>query len=447
MKKGLIVSFILILFASFTIVSAATCSDNQTIMRLNLPTNSHVSFWNQDVATYTNEICFDNIFGVPYSGSNPHTCTGGNRILSLSDISNAHASSTKDANYPNDVCYGELGCTYDTSAGNSCSNGGEIVARMYSGYNTHVSDTSDISYTTKICCVTSNIYWADMDGNSITNADFGDTVQMIKTGSASGDFDIKERDIIFDDDIRTVSGVLTGSRIVGVWTITQGDMDQTEAGDYDQFYFTINGQDSGDLNINIAGSNTPINVTLISPSCGVYLNEGTNVDISVLASDEDDEINGSISVNGNIVSNFSNNGIVFSNTFNSSGNSQIMVRTVNNRGESSRAISNIMVLERNASGYIDREYVATCISKPKDFSNIQSSIVEFDASTTRAIRITNGILDELIPDDGDVFSWYWTFMPENIIRNYINSTNSFAYRFSYQPPIAGDNSASLRVEI
>ncbi len=49
---------------SISFVAAAACNDDQTIMRLYSTSNSHVSVWNQNVADYTNEICYDDIFGV-----------------------------------------------------------------------------------------------------------------------------------------------------------------------------------------------------------------------------------------------------------------------------------------------------------------------------------------------------------------------------------------------
>jgi len=290
------------------------------------------------------------------------------------------------------------------------------------------------------------IYWANMNGKEISETDLGDTIQMIMTNTESGSFDIKERDLTFDDNIRTILGVLIDKDVVGTWTITQNDMSKTN--DYNEFYFEVNSNISNDLRINQFEDNDKMNITLVSPSCGMFVDKGTNITIVILAEDEDDKIDGTLSIDGNAVSSFSNGGITFNNVFNLPGNFQILITATNNRGEKSRDISNIMVLDKDASGrYVDGKYVAACITKPKDYSSIQGSIVDFDASTTRAIKITNGILDELIPDEGDIFNWYWTFYPENIIRNFMNSNNPFAYRFTAEFPIAGDNSASLKVEI
>ena len=143
-------------------VGAASCEDSQTIMRLHSTSNSHVSLWNENVAEYTEEICYDDIFGSVYSGESPHVCTGNNKVLSLYDVMNSHASSVTDDNYNNEVCYGGLACVYDSSSNDECSNNGKIVARMYSEYNSHVSIASDKNYGVKICCKASEVYWTNM---------------------------------------------------------------------------------------------------------------------------------------------------------------------------------------------------------------------------------------------------------------------------------------------
>lgn len=445
MKKGLVIGFVLILLSSFAVI-AGTCDDDQTIMRLYSEKNSHVSFWNEGVADYTVEICYNEIFGSPYTGANPHDCTGENRVLSLFDVKNSHAASTTDSNYNNEVCYGKLECVYDSSDNDECSNDGEIVARMYSEYNSHVSVASNTNYDVKVCCKASNAYWADMNGDKITEADFGDTVQMIMTSTSDiSDFEIFEEDALFNDPIRTLTGEIVDGNLIGTWTIIQEDLDKTN--DYDNFKFTVNGETSEDLKINLNSDDDPIDVTILSPACGLHFDEGKIIGIVISASDADDIIDGTITIDGDVVETFSNEGITFSKIFSSSGNSQIVVEAVNDRGKRTRAISNIMILEKNGENYVDGKYVAACIAKPKDYSNIEGSVVEFDASTTRGVRITDGVFDLLVPDEGDIFSWYWRFMPENIIRELIQSSESIAYRFTAEFPIAGDNSATLRVEI
>ncbi len=433
---------------SFSLASAGSCSDDQTIMRLYSATNSHVSAWDQNVASYVEEICYADIFGTAYSGTSPHVCTGLNRVVSLSSSSNAHASTTSDAVYNYNVCYGDLECVYDSSAGNACSNGGKIVARLFSNSNAHVSYASG-SYPVKVCCNSIGVYWTDMNGNRISNAEIGDTVKLVARGVSSGNFEIKEDDVVLDDNIRTGASAIVGNAVgsdwVGVWTINNADMAKTP-GDWDEFYFEIGGKVSEYLEIDQVGSDDIMNVSIITPYCGQYFDEGVVSNIVVSTSDTDDLITGTVKVNG-IEKNFSNAGISFAHTFGSPGNFQVVAEVLNDRGKKSRAISNIMVLDKNAGSYVDGEYVAACIKEPKDFTNIHGSVVDFDASTTLGIRASGGSFVEIRPTQGGVFSWYWTFYPQNIKRNLLNTSNASAYRFTATFPIAGDNSASLRVEI
>ena len=447
MKKRFILG-IFILLVGFGFATAGTCDDDQTIMRLYNPSNSHVSAWDVNNDTYLEEICYDEIFGSAYGGASPHDCTGDNRILSLSSSSNAHASETTDAVYAYEVCYGNLACVYDSSASDNCSNGGRIIARMYSSSNSHVSYASDTGYSIKVCCQEAGVYWADMNMNPITEADFGDLVLLVKPGGSSGTFDIKEEDTLIDDDIRSITGVSTGGNLIGTWEITQEDMDATELDDYDEFYFEIGTgpERSEHLAIDPIGNDDPMVIDIVSPFCGENYTEGDNTNIIIAASDSDDEISGEVWIGGEFVDTFSNGGITISRTFNVPGDLQIIVNATNTQGERSRIISNIMILDTDAGAYVNGDYLAACIKEPKSFSDIQGKFVDFDASTTRGIRVVGGIINELLPGEHP-FNWYWMFMPEGVPRVFLNSTNISAYDFTVAFPTPGDNSAALRVEI
>lgn len=441
MKRGLI-GFLFVL-VSFALVSAASCSDDQTIMKLYSEDNSHVSIWNSEF--YDVRICHDDVFGFPYSKANPHDCNGANRVLSLYNTSNSHASVSHDDNYAIDVCYGDLSCVYDNSSGDACSNGGEVVARLYSQTNSHVAVPSSVVYPWKVCCLSLGAYWADANGNKIAEADFGDTVQLIDRTTSSGTFIVKESDFLVDDDIRSIEGAGNDFGLVGYWTIQQEDLDKTEE-DYDGFYFYVEGgMESERLKINPIGEDSVMDVTIVSPACGSHFDEGEEVNVSISASDDDNIITGHVNINGENIS-FSNGGVSFSRFFNVSGNIKVIAEASNDRGYKSKVISNVMVLDKEGDSYVDGEYVAACIDKPANFENIPGSRVDFDASATRAIRVIGGIVDELIPGI-DPFSWYWTFYPEGIENNYINTTDMRAYKFTAEFPIAGNNLASLRVEI
>ena len=150
---------------------------------------------------------------------------------------------------------------------------------------------------------------------------------------------------------------------------------------------------------------------------------------------------GNVIVKCVVVERFMNGGVGFDYNFSLAGNVQIVAEGVNSRGKRARHISNVMVLGG------DGDYVAACIDKPKDFSDMDDSVVEFDASTTRAVVVSGGVPSVITPEGSPTrFSWYWRFMPENIIRDFVKSDDSLAYKFTVNFPIAGDNSALLRVE-
>jgi len=113
-------------------------------------------------------------------------------------------------------------------------------------------------------------------------------------------------------------------------------------------------------------------------------------------------------------------------------------------------------LDMNGADYVDRQYEAACITEPKNFENFDISRVHFDASTSRAINVSNGVVEIVIPGVNDVIgdigrlSWFWTFnSPDGKIiqRDFENATDSLAYDFNATFPIAGDNSATLKLDL
>jgi len=372
--------------------------------------------------------------------------------------------------------------------------GGYVSSLLYQGED--VLDTNP--YITSVYP-----HWEDMERNKISRADLGDTVYMIIAeipGFSS--FEIFEEDALGSNQIKIISGDIDDNNLIGVWTITEEDLEATS--DYDSFKFMVSDVISENLRINVdfgydsdgdglsdeeeaeigTDPNNPdtdgdgfsdgeevrkgtdpldpndhpmpgyidpdsrMDITIDNPNCGSYFDKGENVVINIVAEDDDDVISGTISIDEVVVETFSNGETSFNKVFDSPGNSQVVVEGVNSKGEVAKVISNIMILDKNIGGsYIDDEYVAACITKPKYFSNIGGSIVEFDASATRAIRVTSGVVDLLVPEEGDTFSWYWRFLPENIAREFVDSSDSVAYRFAAEFPVVGENSATLRVEI
>ena len=61
------VFFVLILVISIMGFVSADCSESQLIMRLSSASNAHGALFNQ---SYSYQVCFNNIFGESYTGSN-----------------------------------------------------------------------------------------------------------------------------------------------------------------------------------------------------------------------------------------------------------------------------------------------------------------------------------------------------------------------------------------
>ena len=371
-------------------------------------------------------------------------------MVGLYSENNSHAEIPSYDNYSVDVCFGGMSCV----ARSACGAEEEAVLSLYNDSNSHLADGDFSGYSEKICCnIVSVLEWRDMMGNVITEADVGDTVRMVKTNAASGVFEIWEDGFLGSEDIRTVAlgneiyGVMSGSSVFGDWSITEGDMGRVS--DYENFYFEVDGDGvrSEEISIDLDGDDDFMNVSIVSPGCADSFDEGSEVTINVTAFDSDDLIVGNVTVGGVVVP-FSNGGVVFNYTFDSPGNRQVIARAVNSRGERSRDIVSVMVLDMEGASYVDRDYVAACIDKPADFSRISESYVYFDASGTRAIRVSGGVPGDILPGSTSL-NFYWTFFPDvrTYGEQYDGTGNSLAYIFGTVFADAGDNSVVLRVEL
>jgi len=241
--------------------------------------------------------------------------------------------------------------------------------------------------------------------------------------------------------------------LVGLWTITTDDLSKTD--DYGEFIFETDGElTENNLTINPDRGDDKMSVSIVSPECGIYFNESTSWEVSVFVNDSDDDVSGTLKIDGVEIGTFGNDGVIRDGgggiienyTFNTPGNVQVVIEANNSRGMRARAVSSVMVLDTVDDG----KYVAACIDKPEDYQNFEGSIVEFDASTSRAVDVVSGVPNVIIPgvnDDG-LLGWYWTFYPEGITRNFAANpmANTIAYNFTAEFPIAGDNSAALRLE-
>jgi len=315
MKKGMLLSVILIVFL-ISVVSAGSCDNNDTIMKLYQSTNSHGALWND--TNYDVDICYSDYFGAPYNGDlgTVHDCTGTNRIVNLYQQSNSHGAIDNSTGYNVPVCYGNLECQATTEA--TCvASEGIIIASLYQNTNSHIAEGNVAGYDIKICCAPfENVYWADTEGTKIGNdvgigAQLGDTVQMVWEDADLPEgtevtFEVYEDDLNFppfsaDDKIRTIDNnneiigkVESDGNAYGSWKITSDDLAETS--DLDAFIFRTNGETSNELTINETVANarplTQINNPITESNYTIRQGSVFSNDISFTqtSSDEDDDL-------------------------------------------------------------------------------------------------------------------------------------------------------------
>ncbi len=119
-----------------------TCSnENQTIMKLFQPTNSHGALWSYSGGDYPIDICYTGT-----APANPHPeCTVDNSFLWLTADYNSHASTYKTDDYNIGVCYGDLSCRVvdESDDGNIpeyCAVDEKEVVALYQNTNSHLTD-------------------------------------------------------------------------------------------------------------------------------------------------------------------------------------------------------------------------------------------------------------------------------------------------------------------
>ena len=317
-KKGMLLILVIGIFLSLLSLSfvSAVCTggDSQLILKLSSETNAHGEVWNGS-GNYPIEICYDEIFGVSYTGANPHSCTATNTILKLSNTTNAHAEVKTLSNYDTKICYGDLSCV----SGTSCSPEYTPVLSLSSLTNAHLSSNSN--YPVKICCKAGapggNLYWVNMLGVKIGKEDDGttliakaqveDTVGMVVENlgmpGTQVNFEIYEKDGILnaDDEIRTVSEgnaitatVDANGNAFAKWTIDEDDLLKTED-DYTQFVFRVNTAESNELEIEDIPDNSLPDVFIDYPSIELPVEQrrfiiNNNINFKQKASDEDDDL-------------------------------------------------------------------------------------------------------------------------------------------------------------
>ncbi len=171
---------------SCNLVSNTCSSPNDVILRLSSSTNAHGEEYSS-TGSYTTDVCYSQIFGTTYSGTNPHSCSSGNanKVLRLSSTTNAHAEipDASSPTYNTNICYGDLVC--QSVAGNvACPVNTQEVVSLSSSTNAHLETSSANVYAGagnyKVCCsntppvapgTISSIQWLYYDGTPIPNTD------------------------------------------------------------------------------------------------------------------------------------------------------------------------------------------------------------------------------------------------------------------------------------
>lgn len=285
------------------------------------------------------------------------------------------------------------------------------------------------------------VYWSDLNGAEINETDLNDYVLMVAEGSgfqgASFEYEIYSDNLLwFDTKVATGS-----SEVSNVWMAN-------ESGTY-YFEVTVGGEtlQSDTLTISDEEDNTLPTINLVSPFCGADFEKGDIVGFEFEVMDADSLINFSVDFGEGDVENLVNSlprTFEFNHTY-SSGMSAQVVANVNDGLSSYEFISNIMVVDTEIEG---AEYIAACIDEPKDYSNINSDSVFFNATSTRAINYTFADGVQEIPKDRIRFMWEFRHLTSEDTRNY-NAVGSdpLAYLFYKQFSQAGDNWANLRVEL
>ncbi|MCH8945472.1 MAG: hypothetical protein IIA85_00945 [Nanoarchaeota archaeon] len=270
--------------------SASTCTataGNQVVMYVSSLTNAHGELESFSPHQYSQVLCCN-------FGSGDTTCSADNKIIGLSSPTNAHAERPENSNYTSNVCYDNLTNCFSVSGTANCAGApSELeVLRLSSSTNAHLEGPGLTNYDTKICCVVSPLippepnnpraFWSDDNFVEITFLNVVPSSTSVKlvlenSGFAENttlDFSILEREFGPDTSIRTVVGTTDNNgKVVATWIITSEDL--ATATDFEEFYFVVDGKESGSLTISVL----PDDYCLDKFTCGDYTQDICESDV------------------------------------------------------------------------------------------------------------------------------------------------------------------------
>ncbi len=280
-KRSMFIGALFLVVLFLGIISAESCDIrlrtdcqggqwNNILMGLSNSTNAHGELFTQEYYEYV--LCCD---------FERTTVCGANKIIGLSDITNAHAE-IPDAipqEYTENICYGTFNCRSTTE---NCEFNEMGVFSLTDETNAHIGGFGD--YGIKICCQgicesgeeyvegncieTTDKYWANQNRQYIIeiHADVGTTTVLMIIEDSGLDpgtnvtFEIYENDLfLFYNKIRVgdeaIVGIVDSSgTAIANWTILESDLEKT--GDYEEFYFEVDGQKSNYLEVIVVECNT-----------------------------------------------------------------------------------------------------------------------------------------------------------------------------------------------
>lgn len=269
------------------IPSSSCLSDDDIILKLSSDTNAHGALWSD--ANYNVKVCYSDIFGLEYTGLNPHSCSGTNKVAGLSGVSNAHAQIPSQNSYSTNVCYGNLQC----AARDVCLSDEEMVVSLSENTNAHLSSGED--YPIKICCKSSEEYiasWLNMVDELIDEADIGDLVKLGVSGAVTGEIEYEiyraSSSWWWPFDKRVAQ---TSSWGYTTWRAGIDEEGNLISGDY-YFKAKLSGGEatSGNLQVTEPVSNSPPKVKIISPTKDSKFELGEMISFVAEFEDEDDDL-------------------------------------------------------------------------------------------------------------------------------------------------------------
>jgi cysteine-rich repeat protein len=304
-----------------------------------------------------------------------------------------------------------------------------------------------------------NLTWRNLDDYAIAKTKFGDSVMLHYNNgeNSSGTFYVYEEDLwVFYQDIGEFPIEKRPSpNAYGIWNIPAKSWFDGKTGDFDAFKFEIDGLPKSEKlgildSLGNSTTNSPPNLTLQSPKCGIDINATDTIDIEFTVFDSDSLISGNVEVDNEIIYKFEGVGGFHSvsHTFNEANTSHIRVYAENANGEKASANSNIIVINRSEK---ERYFIATCIDEPSGFEFIKEDYIFFNASSTRGIAwYDNGSGIVEMPKEKIGFLWKFSDGRVNsYARIYSDGTSTngsdprtflFYKYFEHQP---GDNWAKM----